>query len=92
VSNSWKTGHGSAWAKVRKFVLERDGYVCQLCHKPMPRSAPRDDPMAPQVHHTGSRRLTGDDPAHMVAAHRHCNLEIGDPTQHDPSPSPGGWW
>jgi hypothetical protein len=37
--------------------------------------------MAPQVHHTLGRAVTGDDPRYMVAAHRTCNLEARTPPQ-----------
>jgi hypothetical protein len=32
-------------------------------------------------HHTRGRRITGDDPAHIVGSCEPCNLAIGDPTQ-----------
>jgi 5-methylcytosine-specific restriction endonuclease McrA len=92
MSNSWQGGSSSAWRKVRLEVLERDRWQCQLCHEPIPQGLPRAHPRAAQVHHVGSRAVTGDDPAGLVASHRECNLKAGDPTAGDPAPSVGGWW
>jgi hypothetical protein len=43
--------------------------------------------MAEVVHHTLGRTVTGDDPRHLVAACKACNLHIGDPTQHTDPPN-----
>lgn len=92
MSKAWQGGSTAAWRAVRLLVLERDGWVCQICQQRIPRNAHRDDPQAAQVHHTGDRRLTGDDPAHLQAAHRLCNQRAGEPGRGDPAPTPGGWW
>jgi hypothetical protein len=69
---------------VRTFVLERDGYVCQLGLDGCTRKATH-------VHHTRGKRF-GDDPAYLVASCESCNLKTGDPTRHDPSPKSVTEW
>ncbi|MDN5929514.1 MAG: hypothetical protein L0I24_00350 [Pseudonocardia sp.] len=48
--------------------------------------------VATQVHHTLGRMVSGDDPAHLVAACAPCNGTTGDPAALDPAPRPKGWW
>ena len=74
MSNKWANGSSAEWRKVRAFVLTRDGYRCRLrlegCTE-----------RATHVHHTGDRRITGDNPDHLVASCAHCNTSWGDPMQ-----------
>ena len=59
------------WQRVRKFVLQRDNYECQLqldgCVS-----------KATHAHHTIGRH-TRFDPKYLVASCEHCNLKIGQP-------------
>jgi 5-methylcytosine-specific restriction endonuclease McrA len=86
MSRSWVKGSTPGWRKTRAGVLARDGYVCQL---KLEGCATRAD----QVHHTVGRSASGDDPQHLVAACRSCNLKVGDPSRaSDPSPRPRTRW
>lgn len=85
MSQAWKAGSTRAWRRTRALVLARDNHRCRL----------RLDgctTIARHVHHTKPRELAGDDPAHLVAACEHCNLQVGDPRAVDPAPRSGGWW
>lgn len=86
MSRSWEGGSTRAWRRVRAAVLIRDGHRCQL------RVPGVCTTRATQVHHTVGREVSGDDPAHLVAACQPCNGHVGDPRRHDPPPSPRGWW
>lgn len=86
MSRSWKGGSTRAWRRIRARVLARDGWQCQL-------QLDGCEQTATHVHHTLGRSVTGDDPAHLVAACRNCNLKIGDPTRHpDPPHRPMTRW
>lgn len=90
MSKAWAKGSTSAWRKLREFVLARDGYQCQL---QLPGCTVAAPVRGGHVHHTLGREVTGDDPAHMVASCRSCNLKAGDPTkQPDPPPRPMTRW
>jgi len=86
VSRAWAKGSTRAWRRTRLAVLVRDSWECQL----------RLDGctvIATHVHHVHGRCITGDDPAHLVAACAHCNLKAGDPTRTpDPTPRPRTRW
>jgi len=84
VSKSWESGSTRAWRRVRRAVLERDRYRCQL-------QLPGCTTRATHAHHTKGKAM-GDDPAHLVAACSSCNLATGDPTRHDPDPRPWVGW
>lgn len=92
MSNAWRNGSTATWRKLRVAVLDRDGWICQLCGRTIPRGVHRDDPLAPQVHHTRNRALVGDDPNYLQATHRKCNLAAGEPGVDDPEPHVGAWW
>lgn len=85
MSRSWAGGSTRAWRRIRALVLARDGYRCRL-------KLPGCTTVANQVHHTGAREVTGDNPNHLVAACQHCNLAVGDPRSHDPNPQPRTRW
>jgi 5-methylcytosine-specific restriction endonuclease McrA len=97
VSRSWANGSTRAWRVTRALVLARDRYQCRLripgvCIGEAPLRGRMGHP-AGHVHHTHGRATTGDDPAHMVAACRPCNLAVGDPTRKpDPDPRPVTRW
>lgn len=97
MSRTWARGSTTAWRKLRAFVLERDGYTCQIrlhgvCIGSAPLHAIGDTP-AGHAHHTLGRSVTGDDPDHIVAACAPCNLATGDPLdQPDPPPHPRTRW
>jgi 5-methylcytosine-specific restriction endonuclease McrA len=77
VSKGWEGGSTWAWRKVRKAVLERDGYQCQV----------RTPGIC--VHHVRGKQH-GDDPAYLLASCQACNLKVGDPNSgtSDPAPRP----
>jgi 5-methylcytosine-specific restriction endonuclease McrA len=84
MSKGWESGSTRQWRRIRRAILERDHYRCQL----------RLDGctvVARHVHHLKGKAM-GDDPAHLVAACAHCNLQVGDPTKHDPDPTPWHGW
>lgn len=58
----------------RKAIFERDGWVCQLCLKPVDRSLPSGDPGAPTIDHVVPVALGGDHADdNLRLAHRWCN-------------------
>lgn len=77
MSTSWKGGSTRGWRRTRAAVLARDGYLCQLQLPGCTTTAPLQ---GGHVHHTRGHS-TGDDPAHLVASCRNCNLHVGDPTR-----------
>jgi 5-methylcytosine-specific restriction endonuclease McrA len=84
-SKRWAKGSTPAWRRVRAEVLARDRGRCRL-------TLPGCTTVATQVHHTRAREAVGDDPRYLVAVCQPCNGRAGDPTQHDPRPSPRRWW
>lgn len=66
-------------------VLNRDGRLCRLKLDGCTRTATH-------VHHTVGREVSGDNPAHLLAACQNCNLKVGDPRLNDPAPSINQWW
>ncbi|HEV8653324.1 MAG TPA: HNH endonuclease signature motif containing protein [Actinomycetes bacterium] len=84
MSRGWKGGSTRAWRRVRRQVLERDGYRCQL-------KLDVCTTRATTAHHVKGKAM-GDDPRFLVAACQPCNLKVGDPTKHDPAPLPWGGW
>lgn len=85
MSRSWAAGSNPGWRRVRALVLGRDGYRCQLrldvCTS-----------VATTVHHTIGKKVSGDDPAHLVAACAPCNGKVGDPSKFDPPSVCGVQW
>jgi 5-methylcytosine-specific restriction endonuclease McrA len=86
MSKQWAKGSTAAWRRVRAQVLARDGRRCRI------QIVGVCTTVADQVHHTIGRAVTRDNPAHLIAACRACNLRVGDPTGHDPDPTPRRWW
>lgn len=84
MSGAWKGGSTREWRRIRRHVLERDGYRCKL-------KLDGCTTVATHAHHTKGKAM-GDDPRHLVAACSNCNLKLGDPTRHDPEPNPWGGW
>lgn len=70
---------------MRAGVLARDQYRCQI-------RRPGCTGQATQVHHTVGRAVSGDDPAYLVAACRHCNLAVGEPKRTSPDPKRISEW
>ncbi len=85
MSRSWGKGSEPGWRKLRASVLARDQYVCQLrldvCTH-----------VATTAHHTIGKAVSGDDPAHIVAACAPCNLKVGNPAKYDPPAKCGIAW
>lgn len=87
MSKNWKQGGSGAaqWQRIRRAVLERDGYKCQLrlgcCTG-----------KATQVHHTYPREVKGDDPAYLLSACAECNNAAGDPSKYNPQVTRRRWW
>ena len=84
MSKGWEGGSTRRWRKIRTHVLERDNYRCQL-------KLDGCTTTATTAHHTKGKKH-GDDPRHLLAACQHCNLKVGDPTRHDPTPIPWTGW
>jgi len=83
-----KLSSSKQWQKTRLFVLQRDGYRCQINLPGCTRDAPI---RGGHMHHTVGRH-TGLDPDYLVAACKHCNTSLGDPTRNDPPPQPRTQW
>lgn len=79
VSGAWAKGSTRRWRAIRRAVLHRDKWTCQLCGKPIDPVLKEPHPMSGQVHHTLGKGATGDDPRYLVAAHRDCNLKARTP-------------
>lgn len=103
MSNSWKQGSTRGHRRARALVLANNratnGGRCTLQidgSKPCPVHTDRPCQVctgkATQAHHTRGKKVTGDDPRHMVATCAPCNYHIGDPAKHDPQPTPRTRW
>lgn len=84
MSRSWAKGSTAKGRKIRLYVLQRDGWLCQL-------QLEHCTTKATDAHHLDGKRA-GDHPARMVAACAWCNGHTGDPTRHDPPPQPLERW
>ncbi|RXZ51873.1 HNH endonuclease [Agromyces binzhouensis] len=64
----------TSYQRHRPAVLERDGYVCQICQLPTdPNAHPIDDTYPVLDHHSAVAWGGGDDIANLRTAHRWCN-------------------
>ena len=79
MSGAWGKGSTRAWRKLRKAVLDRDGWRCQL------RIDGICTVIADCVHHLDGKAM-GDDKDRLVAACTPCNLAVGDPAGHGQDP------
>jgi 5-methylcytosine-specific restriction endonuclease McrA len=85
-SGPWDKGSTREYRKRRLLVLQRDRWICQICHKSIDPNLKMPHPGSATVHHTIGKRY-GDQMEQMVAAHWLCNLKIGEPgTRGDPAP------
>jgi hypothetical protein len=77
--------YGGAWPRIRKAILDRDGWVCQLCHQPIDPSIPWPKPMSATVDHKIPVTKGGSwwDESNLRAAHNKCNLSRVDHTKND---------
>lgn len=80
MSRSWAGGSTRSHRRARAIVLTRDAGTCQLAIPGICLGT------ADVAHHTLGKTVTGDDPAHMVAACAPCNGHVGDPRAADPAP------
>lgn len=81
MSRGWSGGSTRAWRRIRRQILLRDAYECQI------RRAKTCTQVADCVHHVVGRAISGDDPDYLVAACTPCNLALGEPSQNsDPEP------
>lgn len=92
MSLSWSGGSDRRWRAMRIRILNRDHWICQLCDEPIDPAIRPPDPRCAAPHHTLGRKISGDDPRFIVAAHLGCNLKAGDPTKTDPQPRPVNRW
>jgi len=85
MSTAWASGSTAEWRRVRADVLKRDGYRCRL-------KLDGCTTVAEHVHHTLGREVSGDNPAHLLAACASCNQRAGDPRRADAEPAPRTRW
>lgn len=80
VAPSARKRAGSGHSKHRRFVLERDNFVCQICGLPTDPNARQSDDRYPTLDHITSVAVFGrdDDPENLRTAHRWCNIMLGD--------------
>jgi hypothetical protein len=96
--SGWAKGSTRAWRTLRAAVLARDHGRCRAhlegwCARAARTTQHTCIGTATHAHHTRGRSITGDDPAHIVAACAPCNLYIGDPSSTaDPPAVPITQW
>lgn len=65
---------GRAYERVRQAVADRDGWICQLCGRPIDPALRRPHAMALHVDHVDELAAGGSDAlANLRAAHARCN-------------------
>lgn len=76
MSKAWSGGSTTRWRRTRAAVLEENLRTnqgrCTIQREGCTGTADTG-------HHVLGRRVTGDDPAYVVAACAHCNGSVGDP-------------
>lgn len=71
---SEQSSRGTAWNVVRLFVLDRDGWKCQYCHKHLEGDdATADHIVSKDRWRREQREGSPDVPENLVAACRSCN-------------------
>ena len=83
--DGWPNGTDGSWRRIRAAGLLRDGGTCRLNRTGCTIEAT-------QVHHVYGRAVTGDDPAHCVAACWPCNRAAGTPSKDEPRSIPRTAW
>lgn len=86
-SSFWKgpARNDPAYKRARRFVLERDGWRCQV-------RGPKCTHRATQAHHLdGVTAINLCNVRRMVASCGPCNASLGRP-KGDPAPSTNAWW
>lgn len=79
---SEQSSRGASWEANRLFTLNRDGWICQYCHKALE----GDDATADHIVSKERWKREGrpgdvNDPSNLVAACRSCNSSKGDRDQ-----------
>lgn len=75
-----KHRYGHQWRNIRRAVLDRDNWQCQLCGQPIdPQARPRT-PQSASVDHVQPLKHGGNllDLTNLRAAHLSCNAARGD--------------
>lgn len=84
MSRSWAKGSTTRWRRIRaaKLATNRveNGGRCTLQIVGVCTGE------ADTVHHTRGRAVTGDNPKHLAAVCRACNMHVGEPSRHNPKP------
>lgn len=63
---------------LRTEICERDGWICQICKKPVERNAHHPNPLAPSLDHIIPVSKGGSsDPSNLQLTHLVCNLKRG---------------
>lgn len=77
--------YGGAWPRIRKAILERDNWVCQICHQPIDPTIPWPKQLSATVDHIIPVTKGGAwwDESNLRAAHNKCNLSRVDHTKND---------
>jgi 5-methylcytosine-specific restriction endonuclease McrA len=81
-----RAGNTRRTRTTRTQVLDRDRYICQLCHLPINPMLVWPHPRSAVVHHTIDAGFRAYNPKYLVAAHKECNEKAGSPGKQDPQP------
>lgn len=82
---SWSSLPARTRARLRRAVLERDGFRCQLRLEGC-------TTVAEQADHIRPREVAGDGLDNLQAACAWCNNSKGEPNRGDPDPTPRTRW
>lgn len=83
MSRAWAKGSTRAWRRTRARVLAAAGNRCQLKIEGVCTT------IATEAHHVHGK---GRDESALLASCSACNKHVGDPTRHDPTPTPRTRW